>query len=234
MTKTNETERRFVDSQFEVRSENGKTKIEGYASVFNRYSQNLGGFVEQVKPGAFRKTIKEADVRALRDHDPMYLLGRSTNGTLEMTEDETGLHYRVTLPDTSYARDLAVLMERGDLTQSSFAFVKIDDDWGLTEQDFPLRSLLEVKLVDVSPVTYPAYLDTTSGISRSAALDGLAKRSGVAVTDLSDPEAIAAAVRGETTLPVDEPVAPTHDKALWERRAKALAQLEETLKASSL
>lgn len=173
-------ERRTITNDFEVRAAGGFTTITGYASVFNSLSQNLGGFVEQVAPGAFKKTILEADVRALFNHDPNYVLGRNKAGTLRMVEDGKGLAYEVDLPDTQQARDLAESMRRGDITQSSFGFRVIRDSWGVTADDYPLRTLEEVALYDVSPVTYPAYTEASS------ALRSLAKMSNTDIATLVD------------------------------------------------
>lgn len=161
-------ERRYVATEFDVRAtDNGGHTVAGAAAVFNRLSQNLGGFVERVAPGAFAKTIQESDVRALFNHNPSAVLGRNRAGTLRLAEDSVGLQYEVDMPDTSVARDLATSMRRGDVNQSSFGFEVISDEWGLTDQGFPVRTLQEVRLYDVSPVTFPAYLDTTSTV-RSA------------------------------------------------------------------
>jgi HK97 family phage prohead protease len=164
----NVTERRFIQNEFEIRSEANGFIVAGHAAVFDSRSQNLGGFVEDVAHGAFAKTIQEADVRALWNHDANFPLGRNRAGTLRLAEDESGLYYEVDMPDTTYARDLVVSMQRGDVTQSSFGFRVIKDDWGLTEDDFPVRTLKEVALSDVSPVTYPAYLDADSGVASRA------------------------------------------------------------------
>lgn len=158
------TERRLAPTELEVRenTKGGKT-LTGYAAVFNRYSQDLGGFVEQVLPGAFAKTIQENDIRGLHNHDKSLILGRNRSQTLRLAEDSTGLHYEVDLPKTTAARDLSELVERGDVTGSSFSFETVGpdgDDWSMTDQDYPLRSLLQVRLFDVGPVTYPAYLST--------------------------------------------------------------------------
>lgn len=155
--------RYLTDSKFEARAEGNSFKIAGYAAVFNTRSQNLGGFVEEVNNGAFAKTVQEADIRALWNHNADHVLGRNKAETLRLSEDSTGLHYEVDLPDTQVARDLFESIKRGDVTQSSFGFATINDAWGLTDDDFPLRSLREVQLYDVSPVTYPAYLDATIG-----------------------------------------------------------------------
>ena len=150
-------ERRTATEGVELREEGNTMTAIGYASVFNRLSQNLGGFVERVAQGTFAKTIQEADVRALFNHDADQVLGRSKSGTLRMQEDEKGLRYEIDLPNTQLGRDLAVLLERGDVSGSSFGFQTVSDEWGTTEDGYPLRTLTEVKLRDVSPCVFPAY-----------------------------------------------------------------------------
>lgn len=162
-------EQRNLAEPVEFRAEDGSLMAYGYAAKFRTLSQNLGGFVETIEPGAFAKTIQEADVRALFNHDPNYLLGRNRSGTLRLEEDETGLHYEVDLPDTQAGRDVAHLLERGDISGSSFGFRTITDEWGETDSGFPLRTLRSVALLDVSPVVYPAYVDTESAIRSLAA-----------------------------------------------------------------
>jgi HK97 family phage prohead protease len=236
-------ERRYTAGEVEVRQRGSETVIEGHAAVFEKLSQNLGGFVERVMAGAFTKTLQEADVRALYNHDENLVLGRNKSGTLDLSEDDSGLYYRISPPNTNYARDLITVIERGDVDQSSFAFMAIEEEWGYSEQDFPRRDLLQVHLVDVSPVTYAAYLDTdVSAGGRAAALVGLSKRTGVAVADLGDPDAIRAALRlsetaGDTEQDTshndDEPDASTHRRSVWAKRAEALAALESALSDSA-
>jgi uncharacterized protein len=151
--------RAFPISEIRVEGDK-KPKIVGYASVFNQMSEDLGGFKEVVKPGAFAKTIKESDIRALMNHDPNYVLGRKKNGTLTLAEDEHGLRISIDPPDTSYARDLCRCIERGDIDQMSFGFKTIKDDWH-TEDGQNVRELRECRLLDVSCVTYPAYPQTS-------------------------------------------------------------------------
>jgi HK97 family phage prohead protease len=113
-------ERLTFNEPLEFRSAGeGKIVAHGYGAVFNKLSQNLGGLVERVAPGAFTKTIAEADIRALFNHDPNYLLGRSAAGTLRLSEDGTGLPYEIDLPDTMAGRDVATMLERRDITGSS-------------------------------------------------------------------------------------------------------------------
>lgn len=135
-------------------------KINGYAAVFNELSEDLGGFIERIKPGAFAKTLQEADVRALWNHDPNYVLGRTKPGTLRLAEDQTGLAIEIDPPmEAQWARDLMVSMIRGDVDQMSFGFRTIRDEW-VTAGEQIVRTLLEVQLYDVSPVTFPAYPQT--------------------------------------------------------------------------
>jgi len=169
---------RNLSEPVEFRAKGDKIVAGGYAAKFRTLSQNLGGFVETIEPGTFAKTIQEADVRALFNHDPNMLLGRNKSGTLRMEEDGTGLAYEIDLPDTTVGRDVATLLERGDISGSSFGFRTIEDEWGETESGFPLRTLKSVALRDVSPVVYPAYVDTDSAIrslaeSRSLDLEEL-------------------------------------------------------------
>jgi hypothetical protein len=151
-------ERRYYPAEMRVDAQAGT--IEGYAAVFNQQSEDLGGFTEDIRKGAFSKTIKEGDVRALFNHDPNYVLGRNKAGTLSLAEDAHGLQFQVKPPDTAWAKDLRETIRRGDVDQASFGFTTIKDDWN--EATTPRqRTLLEVRLYDVSVVTFPAYPQTS-------------------------------------------------------------------------
>lgn len=157
-------ERRLINTQFETRTnESGQaTEIRGYGAVFNQLSENLGGFREQIAQGAF-DSVLEDDVRGLINHDSNLILGRTSAGTLRLGIDERGLKYEIDLPETSYARDLGVSMARGDISQSSFGFFVEDDDWNEDSDGRVVRTITKVgQLLDVSPVTYPAYPQTSS------------------------------------------------------------------------
>jgi len=140
--------------------EGGQRKIVGYAALFNVLSPPLWGFRERIQPGAFSKTIREADVRALWNHDSNLVLGRTKNGTLRLKEDDVGLGIEINPPDTQWARDALVSIDRGDVDQMSFSFEAVRETWG-TESGHTVRTLEEVKLFDVSPVTFPAYPQTS-------------------------------------------------------------------------
>lgn len=175
---TTNLERRTLTEPVEFRKVGDQLVAAGYAYVFGKRSQNLGGFVEEVAPGFGKKSLQEQDVRALFNHDPALLLGRLGAGTLRMEEDDTGGSYEIDLPDTTTGRDVAKLLERRDLIGSSFGFRTIEDEWSETDQGFPLRTLKQGSLRDVGPVTFPAYTDSTS------ALRSLAEQRSLDLNDL--------------------------------------------------
>ena len=171
-----------LDVELRAGDDDGTLTIVGYAAKFDRESQDLGGFVEVIRSGAFRRAVQEDDVRALLNHDPNFVLGRTKSRTLRLSEDATGLRIEIDVPDAQWARDLYRSIERGDIDQMSFAFSVVKDAWTRREDETPdtLRELLEVRLHDVSPVTYPAYEDTEVGV-----------RSVIENRDLTDAERVA-------------------------------------------
>ena len=160
--------RNFANSEIRVANSESR-EVVGYASVFTdsegntALSENLGGFREKIDPSAFDNVL-DNDVRALFNHDPNLILGRTTAGNLSLSVDERGLKYNFTAPDTTTGRDLMVSLERGDVTQSSFGFIVEEDDWTEDENGMTIRTIKKVgRLLDVSPVTYPAYPDAEVG-----------------------------------------------------------------------
>jgi|SRR6185369_713162 len=156
------TERRFFTATELRTSRTGLSpRIVGHAAVFNQLSEDLGGFREKIAPGAFTETIKTADIRALWNHDPNYPLARTKSGTLKLEEDSTGLAIDASLADTTFTRDLLTWIDRGDVDQMSFGFRVMPDGqkWHL-EDGGMVRTLTNVELFDVSPVTFPAYPQT--------------------------------------------------------------------------
>lgn len=139
--------------------------VEGYAAKYNEETIIGGWFKEVIRPGFFDDVLGD-DVRCLKNHDANYILARSNNGqgTLELVLDDVGLMYRYTTPDITYARDLQKSMELGDVTQSSFSFMPKEVAWIEKEGEMELRELIKCEtLYDVSPVTFPAYTNTTVG-----------------------------------------------------------------------
>jgi len=137
----------------------GKT-AKGYAALFNTRAEIAGAFVEVIAPGAFQGAVEGADVRALIDHDSGRVIGRTKAGTLRLAEDDQGLMVEIDLPDTTDGRDLAVQLERGDISGMSFGFRVTKEEWDETG-DMPVRTIRAVDLFEVSAVAFPAYADTT-------------------------------------------------------------------------
>lgn len=147
--------------------EGGGLRFSGYAARFNSPSEDLGGFIERIAPGAFAEAIRHDDVRALFNHDPNYVLGRNTAGTLELREDDNGLQMDIDAPDMQWVRDLHENVKLGNINQCSFAFTVEADEWERGKNGAPdVRTLKRVRLYDVSIVTYPAY-EATSVSARS-------------------------------------------------------------------
>ena len=176
-TTTPTIERRYTAGAVELRAAEGEARrtVRGYAAVFGKRSDNLGGDAYQVyeviEPGAFDAVLQD-DVRALFNHDANLILARSKggSGTLALGVDERGLWYEFEAPDTTAGRDLLVSLARGDVDQSSFAFT-VDRDgqkWvEVTEagKTIATRTIKKItRLYDVSPVTYPAYPDATAAL----------------------------------------------------------------------
>lgn len=164
-------------TSFELRGQSGSgATLVGHAAVWNTPTVIAGLFREQVAPRAFSKTIRESDIKALFNHNPDVVLGRNKAGTLRLAQDELGLLYEVDLPETQVARDLWTSIDRGDISQSSFAFDVIQVGRQAAEgEELPLLTIREARLYDVSPVTNP-YYETTDVQARAAALACIAAR----------------------------------------------------------
>lgn len=149
-----------VRSTGELRG-NGK-KLSGYAAIFNSEAI-LGDFVEVIRNGAFRTTLESgSNVRALYHHQGDALLGTTRSGTLQLREDARGLAFELQLPDTTHGRDLAVLVERGDVAGCSFGFkVREGGDSWQQHGGQLVRELRDVELVEITLTADPAYTDTS-------------------------------------------------------------------------
>lgn len=155
-----EKETRTFKFKLEARGDDEAPSISGHAAVFNEQA-DIMGFREEIAPGAFSDSIKTDDVRALFNHDPNHVLGRNRAGTLKLHEDRKGLAIEIAPPDTQFSRDLMTSIKRGDIDQMSFGFQVVAEEWREGEDGEPdLRILKEVRLFDVSPVTFPAYTGT--------------------------------------------------------------------------
>lgn len=186
-------ERRDSRGDVELRAEpDAPPVLAGYAALFGKVSANLGGFVERIDPRAFTDTLaRDGNVLGVVNHDPSWLLGTRSSGTLSVSTDDRGLPYAITLdPEDPDAVRAAAKVRTGKLRGSSFAFQTIADEWGLTDDGTPLRTLLAVRLLDVGPVAMPAYPDTeTDGV--------VALRSLAQAVEVDLDEVVAAARSGE-------------------------------------
>lgn len=152
------TQARFL---VELRAEVTGDVLTGHAATFHSLAQ-LPNHYEAIAPTAFDEVLKsQPDVRALINHDPSLLLARTTNGSLELGVDETGLTFSMTLPNTTYANDLRELVAKGLVTGMSFGFVPGKDEFSKAQDGKQIRTHTSIsRLLDVSPVTYPAFEGT--------------------------------------------------------------------------
>jgi HK97 family phage prohead protease len=153
-------ERREAEGEVEFREDGNDQFIEGYAIVY-KSTTDIGPFTEEVQPGAADHLLK-SDVRGLLNHDTNVVLGRTKSGTMELVADEKGLKYKIKFNpnDPDHVR-VKEKIKRGDISQSSFGFTVKDDEWSMRDGK-QHRSITKLKsLVDVSPVTFAAYKNTT-------------------------------------------------------------------------
>jgi hypothetical protein len=143
----------------------------GYAAVFDSPTEIGGQFTEVIAPGAFADTIQTDSIVGLINHDKNRLLGRNTSGTLTLREDTKGLYFELSIPNTTIANDLVVMIDRGDIDSCSFAFQSLKESW---DYDQNIRTLQQVRLFDVSIVTDPAY--TATSVAVRSAEDVLTER----------------------------------------------------------
>jgi HK97 family phage prohead protease len=192
----NKFETRLNVTNFEIRETADGMLFEGYASVFNSRSENLGGFTEFVAPGAFTRSLKSRnDVKLLWNHDAGQVLGSTRAKTMSLVEDSRGLKVSATLPNTSLGRDTAELIRTGIIDSMSFGFNVIKDSWNAEGNE---RTLHSVRLFEVSIVAFPAY-SSTAGTTNVRSVEKLAKRAEVDMAELE-----AALIKLESGQDLDE------------------------------
>ncbi len=156
--------RGLTSSSIEVReSENGARTITGYAVKWEMKSHTMGywqRFKEQFRKGAFTDSLTKDDQLALWSHDTSQVLGRTKNGTLRLFEDEIGLRFELDLPNTTLGNDAYETIKRGDVDGVSFGFQMVKQEWDEADPDNIIRSVTNAKLVEISPVAFPAYPDS--------------------------------------------------------------------------
>lgn len=206
-----QVEKRMMSgSSIEVRDagEGKKPMITGYAAKFNTVSLPMGymQFREKIDEAAYDETLAlgaDLDCRFAFNHSPNHIMGRTKAGTLRLAKDATGLRFECDPPDTQAARDLMESIKRGDISQCSFKFRTIDDDWSEDSDGGLVRTLKKVSLQngDVSAVTYPAYPDTEVDVR---SLDQLAEEGRKRLKPAPDTAALAAAERDRDLALADE------------------------------
>jgi HK97 family phage prohead protease len=192
----NKFETRLNVTNFEIRETADGMLFEGYASVFNSRSENLGGFTEFVAPGAFTRSLKSRnDVKLLWNHDAGQVLGSTRAKTMSLVEDKRGLKVSATLPNTNLGRDVAELIRTKIIDSMSFGFNVIKDSWNTEGNE---RTLHSVRLFEVSIVAFPAY-SQTAGSTSVRSVEKLAKRAEVDMAELE-----AALIKLESGEDLDE------------------------------
>lgn len=177
---------RSPDAEVRATSGDGTITIEGYAVVWNRYSSNLGGYVEQILPDAFDDSLANDDQIGSYNHDYASILGRRSAGTLVLTKDSTGLRYSIagaaSDPDVVRA---ASKVHAGNVVGSSFTFRSMPDGeaWSYTDEGFPLVSVKRAAIFEVAPVVWPAYMATAED-GLAVGLRSLAEQTGRPLDEL--------------------------------------------------
>ena len=161
----NKTEKRdLLSSTIEIReTEDGSRTLSGYAVKWEMKSHTMGywrRFKEQFKRGAFTDSLTADDQLALWSHDTSQVLGRTKNGTLRLFEDDIGLRFELDLPNTTLGNDAFKTIKRGDVDGVSFGFQMLKEEWDENDPDNIVRSVTKAKLLEISPVAFPAYPDS--------------------------------------------------------------------------
>ena len=216
----------YRNFNLELRGEDESRHIEGYGSVFNSRSLDLGGFQEIIAPGAFDGVIERSDVKALLDHNAERgILARSRNGkgSLSLELDERGLKYSFDAPHTNLGDEVVEGLKRGDYSQSSFAFTVESDSWTKEEDGSYLRTINKIgNLYDVSIVANPAYTDTSVALR---SLDAFK-----AQEETQIPEEVKEEVKEET--PVEE--TPVEETPIEENKPEVQEETEPKEKRNNI
>lgn len=159
---------RYIPATLQIRSDDSGPVIACYFAVFNSPTELWHGCIEQIAPGAFTSSLNR-DVRALIDHETRLVLGRTVAGTLTLREDETGLYGEIKINEhDSDAMNLYARVQRGDVSQCSFGFDIVAEDYVVSPDGQTCTwTIREVILYEVSVVTFPAY-DATSAVARAS------------------------------------------------------------------
>lgn len=175
----NYSDERFIRTRpedFKTRDDNGDPVIEGYFAVFNSNYELWEGASESIAPTAFDNTLS-GDIRALINHDTTLVIGRTTNGTLELKVDSRGLWGRVKInPKDQDAMNIHARVERGDVTQCSFGFFIREEETEFLPDGSVHWTLTNVELFEVSCCTFPAYEETSISARKRDAADLISRK----------------------------------------------------------
>lgn len=153
--------RSITVSNLEIRTEDGKTVLAGYAARFNTLSDGMW-FIEKIAPGAFAKTLGENNsIKALWNHNTDFPIASTDSGTLKLSEDDLGLRFEMSPINTSIGNDATEAVRSGVVKGVSFGFITKQDSWDWTDEENPTRTLIEVELLEISPTPFPAYAATS-------------------------------------------------------------------------
>lgn len=182
------TETRAVNGgELRFMMDQGRARVDGRAILFDSWSVDLGGFKERMLPGSVQL---EADLVALFDHDTSKVLGRTSAGTMEVTTDSRGVAFTSYPPDTTWARDLRVSMERGDIRGCSYRMMVQEDKWYMDETGQVCRDVLKATVSELTITSMPAYPETTaearSHAKALAAAAGSQDRAGRVLSDANE------------------------------------------------
>lgn len=200
----NNRDERPFDMELRI-GDDGVKRLEGYAVVFGAISEDLGGFRETFEPGAFTDALAaQPDVLALVNHDPNRVIGRTTNGTLELQQDGRGLRISTVLPPTNYAEEIYALVRERYITQMSFAFKpRKGGETFVTVDGQRLRKVRSADLYDVSVVANPAYKTTVVAARTLAAANAVDESDGQEADEIDDAGDGRAAVVGVQREQID-------------------------------
>lgn len=166
---------RAIPTTFETREDGDGPVIEGYFAVYNSTYEIGPGMSESIAPGAFSGSL-DGDIRCLTNHDTTLVNGRTTAGTFELRDDETGLWGRCRInPNDTDAMNAWHRVQRKDVTQCSIGFEIIREETESRPDGSVHWRIVEAVLYECSICTFPAY-EATSISARSAQRDALAAR----------------------------------------------------------
>jgi len=155
----------FDIEEVEIREDDGKKTIAGYAATFEKLSVPMYGFREKIKAGAFAESIRGGeDIKSLWNHNSDFVLGSTKAGTLRLSEDAKGLRFELDAPDTTVGKDAVISISRGDVSGMSFGFNVRKQEWDEKDEKNVVRTLIDIDLREVSPTPFPAYPSTKVGV----------------------------------------------------------------------